>query len=135
MDIICEICANEEHNYLPYKMNKNLYIHLHCHVCNETINICYDCKKYLWVKPTFGSNNVPNEYRRVVNELCKNSYSKCKKCWDKYITGDFAHCYKCRIFTSKKNMSYCSYCNTQNCNDCNKDKCINCNTTDQFLFV
>ena len=122
MDIICEICDNKNHNNLPYKMSTDHYNNIICHICNKTVYICYDCKKYIWFKPTYGNNNVPNTYRRVIDELYKYSYPKCKNCWDKHVTSDFDHCHKCRIFTAKTNMVYCSNCNSQNCNDCNKER-------------
>ena len=81
MNIICEICDNKDHNYLPYLMKEEYYTYLRCFLCNKTINICYNCKKYLWIKPTYGNVSIPRKYDRVVNELCKYSYSKCKKCW------------------------------------------------------
>ncbi len=133
MNKICEICEN--HNNFQYLIKENYYSYLNCYVCNKTINICYDCKKYIWIKPTSGNIVIPQKYKRVIDQLCKYSHPKCKKCWNRDIRSDFSYCYNCGIFTSKKNILYCSHCNSSNCNDCNKEKCISCNADNNSVFV
>ena len=121
---ICEICENEEIEYLPYSIEYEIYMSKTCFFCKGEVYICSLCTKYYYRRGKDGY--IPNKYKDISWNLSKDP-PQCRKCISMDMRNKYIFCIMCSVHIKEEDFIECDKCLLSSCKDCNKNNiCAGC---------